>query len=519
MNEQQQMQQQTPPVPPQPNGENYPVYYKPKPVYSGSEQVLALLCLLLGYGFVRLVLFQSPGFGVTLFAAAFVGVSIGFYKKNCLSFSPKAILLLLLSVLFAIPFMLFADGVILRPLLFLWMVCTALWTNEVTGVNTGNLIQRSFRALFSIPFNSFHRGFSALGQLVKRLPAQKTLTKVLLGLLIALPITGLVMVLLISADQIFADMMEQVERILSGLFWKSLFELIRDLTFTVPLFLYLFGLLVGGMRYQSPAVAPSAPQKSRLRDRMSPLTLCVAATPLLMLYIVFFCAQAPYYFAAFSAYLPESFTVSAFARRGFFELCVVSFINFAVLLALQFLSAKKDDGKTPVSIRIYSTLLSVFTLLLIATAIRKMLLYIQSFGLTKLRVLTCWAMLLLAACFIVIALYQLFVRLPVKKWITTVCITFIALLAFSNVDGMIARYNVSAYQSGALERIDVVHLYSLSADAVPYTLPLLEDEDPQVVNSTKRYLKAWEDRLEESTFPEYSFSLYRARRAIMNAKL
>ena len=504
-------------VPTPPNGGMPPIQQSPKTVYSTSEQILALLCLLLGFAFVRLVLFQSPGIGVVLFAAAFLGVSIGFYKKNRITFTPKALLLLTLSGLFAVPFMLFADEVILRPLLLVWIVCTALFTNEAVGIRTGDLMQQSLRALFGIPFKSFGRGASAIGQLVKKLPAQKTLTKILIGLAVALPVTALVLVLLVSADQIFSDMIDGVQKFLSNLILKDLLLFIRDLFFGCPIFFYLFGLLDGSLHYQRPVPLPIELKKSTVLQRVSPLTLCVAATPLLLVYLAFFCAQAPYYFAAFSAYLPEGFTVSAFARRGFFELCVVSFINFAVLLALQLLSTKREDKKTPVCIRVYSTLLSVFTLLLIATAMRKMLLYIDSFGLTKLRVLTCWAMLLLAACFILIALYQLINHLPVKRWITGVCVAFIAILSFANVDGMIAKYNVTAYQNGDLATMDITHLYSLSADAVPYTIPLLQDKDPNVVDSTKQYLKAWDKKLDKCDFPEYSLSILRARHALKDA--
>lgn len=509
---------QQPPIPPAPptegnNGQYYPPYLKPKPVYNASEQVAALLCLLLGYAFVRLVLFRHPGIGVTLFAAAFLPMSIGFYKKNGVSFSGKSVILLLLSVLFVLPFSLFSDSVILVPLLFFWILCTALWATETAGIRLGHLFSRSMLALFGVPFGSFHRGFPALEQLCKKMPAQKTLTRVLIGLLIALPVTGLVSLLLISADKIFADMMQQLDRFLSVLFRKNIFEFIRDLLFTVPLFLYLFGLIDGGLRFEMPA-APAVAYPAAPRRRMSPLILCIAVTPLLLLYIAFFCAQTPYYFAAFSAYLPEGFTVASFARRGFFELCVVSFINFAVLLALQTLAAKREDGKTAKSIRIYSMLLSLFTLLLITTALRKMLLYIQNFGLTKLRVLTCWLMLLLAACFILITLYQFLSRLPVKKWITAVSVVFIALPAFGNIDGMIAHYNVTAYQSGDLESIDITHLYSLSADAIPYTVPLLEDDDPSVVFRTQLFLEQQKEKLDQRSFPEYSLSLYRARKAL-----
>jgi hypothetical protein len=385
------------------------------------------------------------------------------------------------------------------------MILTGLWIAEVNDVRRGNIAKDCANVLVTTPFSSFFNGFPALGQLCKRLPAQKSLSKVLIGLCIALPITGIVTLLLVSADDLFSNAVEHMSRYLSTEFWDNFFEGLSDLLFTIPLFLYLFGILDGNYRNQDTKTY-DMPGRPSILYRTSPLTLCVAITPLLAIYTLFFVTQTPYYFSAFECYLPPEYTVASYARKGFFELCVVACINFAILLALQFLSKRKENGTKTLSVRIYSSILSLFTLLLIATAFRKMLLYIGDFGLTKLRVITSWFMLLLGVCFLLILVYQWWDKFPIVKSIATVCITFAAVLCFANVDGCIARYNITAYQSGKLERIDVHHLGKLSMDATPHIITLLEDDDEKVVKDVKYLLKYRKEQLEEWEFPEYSLS-------------
>ena len=180
-----------------------------------------------------------------------------------------------------------------------------------------------------------------------------------------------------------------------------------------------------------------------------------------------------------------------------------------MLLLIQYLSEKKD-GKAPRGVRICGLLLTLFTLLLVATAERKMLLYIGSFGLTKLRMLTGLFMLFLAICLVFVTVYLILPRLPVGRCIFAVCITFAALLCFGNPDGVITKYNVHAYESGALETFDVDYLYNLSADAAPHVLPLLAYDDAAINEPLRDYLLWVREENENTPFFSRSLATYRA---------
>ena len=85
-----------------------------------------------------------------------------------------------------------------------------------------------------------------------------------------------------------------------------------------------------------------------------------------------------------------------------------------------------------------------------------------------------------------------------------------AVLCFGNVDGMIARYNISAYENGTLASLDVSMLeYDINIPAVaPAAGHLARGEsDPAVLSSLNNFLNNAAAELADSS-PEY-FSIQR----------
>ena len=72
--------------------------------------------------------------------------------------------------------------------------------------------------------------------------------------------------------------------------------------------------------------------------------------------------------------------------------------------------------------------------------------YIDYYGLTRLRVYTSWFMILLFVLFVIILLRQ-FRSFNGTRIAAIGCICLFMLLCYGNVDGMIAKYNIDRYQS------------------------------------------------------------------------
>ena len=109
-----------------------------------------------------------------------------------------------------------------------------------------------------------------------------------------------------------------------------------------------------------------------------------------------------------------------------------------------------------------------------------MFLYIRSFGLTRLRVVTSVFMALLFIVLAALAVRLFLPRFPYMKVSLLLGCAVLAAMLYADVDTVVARYNVWAYRCGLHEKIDVETLGALSDSAVPEMVKLLDDRDPQV---------------------------------------
>ena len=200
--------------------------------------------------------------------------------------------------------------------------------------------------------------------------------------------------LLASADPNFSRLAEEAGNALRR------FDASRWLLYlllSLPVGAYLFGLIHG---------APREPQEAR-RARRERVEAALAALrrvprwvwPLLLggftaMYLTFILLQGSYLFSALASILPERFTAAQYARQGFFELCAIMALNFA-LLAMAALSA--EGGLRHGAARALATVLLAESLLFAVTAGAKLWLYIDRFGFTPLRLQSSWLVTVLAA--------------------------------------------------------------------------------------------------------------------------
>ena len=199
----------------------------------------------------------------------------------------------------------------------------------------------------------------------------------------------------------------------------------------------------------------------------SPVTSCTAVFPVLAVYGVFFFSQLEQYVSAFGGELPADIRYADYAREGFFELCTVSLINFILLTATGMFTRRTEKRRAHPAVRFVHALLSGCTLVLIATAVSKMALYIETYGLTPKRVYAAWFMLVLAAVFALVIVKQFVPRLKLIAVSAVVCVGMFAALGLSNVDGIIAEYNVDRYLDGTLQMLHTDTLVNLGDAAVP----------------------------------------------------
>ena len=94
-----------------------------------------------------------------------------------------------------------------------------------------------------------------------------------------------------------------------------------------------------------------------------------------------------------------------------------------------------------------------------------MVLYIDAYGLTRLRLYTTWFMVLLAIVFVVILAMQFTHKIHPARILVTSFIVLFTLLVFSRPDALVAEYNITRWQDGTLKNPDWELICSLSDDA------------------------------------------------------
>ena len=210
-----------------------------------------------------------------------------------------------------------------------------------------------------------------------------------LCLVLALPLLVLVTNLLGQADAGFENMVHDFQKLfrwkLSEHFWEEcvLFAI------GLPVGAYLYGLLRGAARRENAPVL-SAAQLEKLR--VLPGTGANLVLGLFCgVYFLFFGVQAGNLFAVFSGHIPGTLTASDYARSGFFQLCTVMAINFFLIWLLSLLTKESPLGRG------LQGVMMVQSIFLAVTAGAKLWLYIARFGFTPLRLLSAWAVLVLAA--------------------------------------------------------------------------------------------------------------------------
>ncbi len=176
--------------------------------------------------------------------------------------------------------------------------------------------------------------------------------------------------------------------------------------------------------------------------------------------------------------LPEAYSAADYARNGFFELCGVAAINAALALVLNGFS-KRAGKAASVCCKLLTLLLSLETLILIATALSKLFLYIERFDLTLARLWPTFFLVLLAVAFVTLIVSTLIRRVKLLPVVLTVCVLFAAAYPCCNVKGLVARYNVDAYLART-ERsedaaLDARYLASLGEAAIPELVRAYED--------------------------------------------
>jgi len=353
--------------------------------------------------------------------------------------------------------------------------------------------------LIKLPFNAI----SSIGMIFtdgnlfvksKKIIKSDRLRNILIGCIIAIPLLIINLALLSKADLLFGKI---TGKMFSWIFSSDIFIV---LILVILAAICCYSLLCGA--------AKETPDEQK-EIKASPTIGITISAIMLATYIIFCGIQILYLFAGGIFTLPEEFTYSEYARRGFFELLAVT--GFNIILTLVCSKVFEANRR----LRSILTAITACTYIMIASATYRMLLYIGAYHLTFLRLFVLLFLLIdaLILAGVIISLYKK--SFPLFTYSVVVLTLCYGVFSLSRPD-----YHIAGYLVNHTEKLEEKDLYflatELSLDAAPVVLPLLEKQynyDIKDIKELYYYRLLYTDSRD---LREYNLSYSKAAKLIKN---
>jgi hypothetical protein len=376
--------------------------------------------------------------------------------------------------------------------------------------------------------------FKIIGELV-RSKSNKTaygvLGKVIIGILFSLPLIGVIISLLTSADSIFSYWVNKIPNFLGQLDLGDIpFQISLVLVVFFAIFTYLWSLKYPFDEIALPATVEQEKKPFRI-DGIITLTILFLVN---VVYMLFTSIQVSYLFGAAKRLIPEGVTYAEYATQGFYQLVTVTVLNIFIVIVVIYLVQKAQ----PVIYRVVQILLSLLTgctAFILISAFQKLSLYEEVYGYTYTRILVHAFMILLLLLFVV-ALFKTWKNdISLMQMYIIIFLLWYVALNYINIDHIIAEQNVERYyqtkQKGKPkpavtstdrydeynEYVDISYLHQLSYDVVPQLITLRKE--PHLKPIIEEKLKMMKKELDQETdWQSFNLSKYRAKKMIENIK-
>ena len=453
---------------------------------------MLIYALVSAVSFTYLVLPQNAGVSIPVFTIIQF-ICLWFIlpkKKSLLTFIPIFILSLN-SFIYQNKMWSFSNFIIMTMLYS--VILLALNENFSFIKIEFKLLSSIFKTMF-VPFKFLIIPFKWFGELNKG--NTKLIVRIFIGISLSFPILCFLIVMLSSADSIFAHNVFEV--------FKDTFSLIKPNAILKTWGGLIAGIYLFGIAYMSYLV--KEPQVENVKSSMNGdlVVLNIIMVSILTVYTAFVVIQFRYLFSG--AELPYDLSYSDYARKGFFELLFLTAANiFMIILNVNLTKAKQ--GVWAKINECFCHYLCVLTIILLSSSWYRMWLYSYDDGLTRLRLLVFGFLIFECIGLLITFFYIRKQNFNIISIYLLIAFTYYAVLNVFPIDRVVARDQINRYLD---EKTDWVgYVFTLSADATPEIERLLYIEDTRdeanefIAYHDRRY-KAIPARWQRWHLPPYS---------------
>ena len=211
-------------------------------------------------------------------------------------------------------------------------------------------------------------------------------------------------------------------------------------------------------------------------EKKESYTIRMMITVLNLVYLVFCFTQIKVLFTE------QNIKYSEFARKGFFQLMIVSLINIVMILKANNKNLRETEKQEKYK-KTMCIVMVIFTLVIIISAFARMTLYQQNYGYTRLRVLVDLTLITEIILLIPTVIYILENKINLIKTYFVIIVTMYCIVNFVNIDKFIVKNNINRYKETG--NIDLNYLIEMNnTDLVEQ---LLELDNTEFKYSEKLY--------------------------------
>ncbi len=421
-------------------------YYKNK-----INRIIAI-ALALALGVVFTLMIVEHRIGINYFVLAFVMiVSAGFvmYKDDNLSIAKYAFwaiaFLMYASVFFRLSNVMYtALAILFLPALF---ILSTIFSGKKLPQNIvvnglirfwGSIafVDKIFIAIRSLAFKK--------GENNKALPM-----KIIIGIAISIVLLLMIVPLMFSADSVF----EKV--IIDFINLESVFEFLWKAVLSAVIAILFFGFLyIITVKKDTPHLSKKVMEQVFHVES----TLLVILGIVGVVYSAFSVVQFTHLFGGLDRALPEGFSLTEYARSGYFEQVFLTVINL-IIIGASIIFTNNSKGKLKKAVNILLLYFIAINFYLMISSAYKMGLYQREYGFTVLRLMVDILLIFEASIFILLVIKIVRRKTPYLTYALYYAVAFWAIASFINIEGLSADLNIKSFEKGGT--IDVHYLSRL----------------------------------------------------------
>ena len=403
-------------------------------VWSSKEKILLPLSLIVAILFDRLIIASVLDWSISrsdsaIFWLGYLAIFCAFYWKKIKS-DKVLIYVTICSVALCVWNFIFPEhNYEYATITFLVipgvLMAHAQWTmGEYSLKNPMGIVPAWFLGWVIKPFTGIHAMFGSISALISE-ENRPVAGRAALGTAFAAALLVIIVPLLMGADAVFNH---YVTELFSG--W-NLWRFIMH-SFSVVIAFTLFYSFIWNVGFGEKEGLGAVSTEERSIDN---IISAIVLGSVITVYVLFCLVQFTYLFAR--AGLPYGMTYAEYAREGFAQTVVVCAIN---LLLFGVFTWKGQGGKLMNGL--LSGLLALTAIMLFSGAVR-LNLYIDTFGMTWLRLLSAWFILYLVMVIVLCVVRMFRKAVPVVGLSAMVLLAWYVVLGYLNPDGFIGWFNYS----------------------------------------------------------------------------